>query len=119
MPQFDSLILLPEIFWLFLSFILLYFNLAVFNKIILLRSNFFRKTWLLSFLKFSKDLHTNIQISSQCYLQNIYFNYLQERGISLIFNILSFNFLKISKTNLINFAFLRKDLHNLIKGKLN
>jgi hypothetical protein len=119
MPQFDSVIVLPELFWLFLSFIFLYLNLAIFNKMYLLRSNFFRKTWLFSFLKFSKDLHNNIKISSQCYLQNLYYNYLQERGIFLTYKILSFDFLKISQNNLINFINLRKDFHTLIKNKLN
>lgn len=118
MPQFDSAIILPEIFWLFLSFIFLYFNVSLFNKAYLLRSNFFRKNWLFSFLKSSKDLQKNTNIFSRCYSENLYFSFLKYRGFLFNYQIALKDNFKIFSIDLFSFSTNRKYLHTTIKNNL-
>lgn len=118
MPQFDSAIILPEIFWLFLSFIFLYFNVSLFNKAYLLRSNFFRKNWLFSFLKSSNDLQKNTNIFSRCYSENLYFNFLKCRGFLFNYQIAIKDNFNIFSVDLFSFSTYRKYLHITIKNNL-
>ena len=116
MPQFDNTIILPEIFWLFFSFFIFYFYLAIFNKVSILRNSFYRQNWLYSFLKFSKNLQNNIFISSKCYLENIYFKYLIDRGLIIEYSLKAYSILSKNKnTSIYN---IRKNFHLLIKQYL-
>ena len=104
MPQFDNSIFLSEFFYLFLSFSFFYFYLLIFNKVVILRASFFRKTWLFFLILRSKSLiikyNKRLKISNLFYCYSKLFKLFNNNLNSILNNL---NYLNLGFVVLFNF----------------
>lgn len=87
LPQFDKSILLPEVFWLLVVIIMLYLYLSSSIRLIIFKTNFYKKLWLSTTLMFNNTLKIDYYKFSECYSENLYLNNLILKNKLLKFNI--------------------------------